>query len=137
MKKNYIWEFCKRGMMFAWGGPAITAIVWFIIWRSTENMTLSVPEVVLGVLSTTILAFIAAGVSIVHQMEFLPKSIAVLIQGSVLLADYLAVYLINGWIPLNQVWIFIVAFIAGFVAIWGIIYLSIRAKVNKLNKLVK
>lgn len=72
-----------------------------------------------------------------HQMEFLPKSIATLIQGSVLLADYLAVYLINGWIPLNRVWIFIVVFIVALVAIWGIIYLSIRAKVNKLNKMVK
>jgi len=137
MKNNYIWEFCKRGMMFAWGGPAITAIVWFIIWKSTDDMMLTVPQVVLGVLSTTVLAFVAAGVSIVHQMESLPKSIAALIQGSVLLAVYLAVYLMNGWIPVNMIWIFIVCFITVFVAIWGIIYLSIRAKVNKLNKAMK
>ena len=137
MKKNYIWEFCKRGMMFAWGGPAITAIVWFIIWKSTGEMMLTVPQVVLGVLSTTVLAFVAAGVSIVHQMESLPKSIAALIQGSVLLAIYLAVYLMNGWIPVNMIWIFIVCFITALVAIWGIIYLSIRAKVNKLNKAMK
>ncbi|MBR6093390.1 MAG: DUF3021 domain-containing protein [Lachnospiraceae bacterium] len=137
MKKSYILEFVKRGLMFAWGGPAITAIVWFIIWKTNNEIVLSVPEVVLGVLSTTLLAFIAAGVSIIHQMEALPKSIAALIQGSVLLAVYLATYLINGWIALSMVWIFIVVFIATFVAIWGIIYLSIRTKVNKLNKVMK
>ena len=43
----------------------------------------------------------------------------------------------NGWIPVNMIWIFIVCFITALVAIWGIIYLSIRAKVNKLNKAMK
>jgi hypothetical protein len=137
MKKKYMWEFVKRGLMFAWGGPVITAIVWFIVTKNTGIDSLAVNEVVLGVLSTTFLAFIAAGVSIVHQMEFLPKSIATLIQGSVLLAVYLAVYLINGWILLRFVWIFVVIFVAAFVTIWGIIYLTVRAKVNKLNKMMK
>lgn len=136
MKKNYIWEFCKRGMMFAWGGPAITAIVWYTIWRSGAEISLSVPEAVLGIFSTTILAFVAAGVTIVHQMEALPKGIAALIQGSVLFVDYLAVYLINGWIPADRIWIFAVIFVAIFVLIWGIVYLSVRAKVNKMNKLM-
>ena len=136
MKKNYIREFVKRGLMFAWGGPVITAIVWFCIYKSGSIVTLSVPEVVIAVVSTTILAFVAAGVSIVHQIESLPKSMAALIQGSVLLADYLAVYLLNGWIPLNRIWIFVVIFVAVFVAIWGIVYLTVRAKVNKLNRLM-
>lgn len=136
MKKNYIWEFVKRGMMFAWGGPVITAIVWFFIYKSGNIVSLSVPEVVAAIVSTSFLAFVAAGVSIVHQIESLPKSMAALIQGSVLLADYLAVYLLNGWIPLNRVWIFVVIFVISFVAIWGIVYLTVRAKVNRLNKLL-
>ncbi|MCR4814644.1 MAG: DUF3021 domain-containing protein [Lachnospiraceae bacterium] len=135
--KKYIREFIKRGLMFAWGGPAVTAIVWYIVWKSTGDVNLSVPDVVMGILSTTFLAFIAAGVSVIHQMEFLPKSFAALIQGSVLLADYLGVYLLNGWLPLNRVWIFVVIFVGMFVTIWGIVYLSVRAKVNKLNNALK
>lgn len=136
MKKNYIWEFVKRGLMFAWGGPVITAVVWFGIYKSENIVSLSVPEVVTAIISTSFLAFIAAGVSIVHQIESLPKSMAALIQGSVLLADYLAVYLLNGWIPLNRVWIFVVIFVISFVTIWGTVYLNVRAKVNKLNRLM-
>jgi len=54
-----------------------------------------------------------------------------------LLADYLGVYLLNGWLPLNRVWIFVVIFVGMFVTIWGIVYLSVRAKVNKLNNALK
>jgi len=137
MKKNYIWEFVKRGLMFAWGGPVIVAIVWYCIYKSGNLVSLSVPEVVMGILSTTVLAFVAAGVSIVHQIESLPKGFAALIQGSVLLIDYGVVYLMNGWFPLNRIGIFAAIFVVVFVAIWGIIYLSARAKVNKMNKMMK
>ncbi|MBR3040177.1 MAG: DUF3021 domain-containing protein [Lachnospiraceae bacterium] len=137
MKKNYIWEFVKRGLMFAWGGPFIVAIVWYCIYKSGNLVSLSVPEVVMGILSTTVLAFVAAGVSIVHQIESLPRGFAALIQGSVLLIDYGVVYLMNGWFPLNRIGIFAAIFVVGFLAIWGIIYLSVRAKVNKMNKMMK
>lgn len=137
MKKNYIWEFVKRGLMFAWGGPVIVAIVWYCIYKSGNPVSLSVPEVVMGILSTTVLAFVAAGVSIVHQIESLPKGFAALIQGSVLLIDYGVVYLMNGWFPLNRIGIFAAIFVVVFVAIWGIIYLSARAKVNKMNRMIK
>ena len=137
MKKNYIWEFVKRGLMFAWGGPVIVAIVWYCIYKSGNMVSLSVPEVVMGILSTTVLAFVAAGVSIVHQIESLPKGFAALIQGSVLLIDYGVVYLMNGWFPLNRIGIFAAIFVVVFVAIWGIIYLSARAKVNKMNRMIK
>jgi hypothetical protein len=137
MKKNYIWEFVKRGLMFAWGGPVIVAIVWYCIYKSGNLVSLSVPEVVMGILSTTVLAFVAAGVSIVYQIESLPKGFAALIQGSVLLIDYGVVYLMNGWFPLNRIGIFAAIFVVVFVAIWGIIYLSARAKVNKMNKMMK
>lgn len=137
MKKNYIWEFVKRGLMFAWGGPVIVAIVWYCIYKSGNPVSLSVPEVVMGILSTTVLAFVAAGVSIVHQIESLPKGFAALIQGSVLLIDYGVVYLMNGWFPINRIGIFAAIFVVVFVAIWGIIYLSARAKVNKMNRMIK
>lgn len=42
-----------------------------------------------------------AGVSIVYQIENLPKAFAGLLQAAVLYIDYLGFYLLNGWIPLN------------------------------------
>lgn len=135
--KNFIKEFCKRGLMFAWGGPFITAIVWFSIHAAGKLETLTVTEVVLGIITTTVLAFIAAGISVIHQTENVPKAFAALIQAAVLYVDYLGFYLLNGWIPLERVWIFTVIFVAVFAIIWGIIYLSVKAKVDKMNRALR
>ena len=120
--------------MFAWGGPFITAIVWFSIHATGKLETLTVTEAVLGIITTTVLAFIAAGISVIHQTENVPKAFAALIQAAVLYVDYLGFYLLNGWIPLEKVWIFTVIFVAVFAIIWGIIYLSVKAKVDKMNR---
>ena len=133
MKKNIL-EFCKRGMMFAWGGPVIAGIVWYCIWKSGKIVSLSPSEVLIGILSTSALAFIAAGITIVHQIETLPKGIATLIHCSVLYVDYLVFYLINGWITLDKVGIFTIFFVVGFIIIWASVYISNRIKVEKMNK---
>ncbi len=132
--KKYIFEFCKRGLMFAWGGPAITAIIWYCLWRSGQMESISPQEVLIGVLSTSALAFIAAGISIVHQIETLPKTMAALIQGAVLYVDYLGFYLLNGWIAWDKVGLFTIIFAAGFVVIWASVYISTRICVEKMNK---
>ena len=112
--KKYILEFCKRGLMFAWGGPVITGIIWYSLFKAGKIESLSPSEALIGILSTSLLAFIAAGISIVHQMEALPKGIAALIQGSVLYIDYLAIYIINGWLRLEKIGIFTLFFFVGF-----------------------
>lgn len=134
--KKHMKRFCLRGMMFAWSGPVILAIVWMCLQRAGVVADLTVNEVVLGILSTTVLAFIAAGVSIVYQIENLPKAFAGLLQAAVLYIDYLGFYLLNGWIPLNQIWLFTVIFIVGFAVIWFSIYIPIRIKVNKMNEMI-
>lgn len=134
--KKLIKDFCLRGMMFAWAGPVISAIVWMCLKRAGAVTDLAVNEVALGIISTTILAFIAAGVSIVYQIENLPKAFAGLLQAAVLYIDYLGFYLLNGWIPLNKIWVFTVIFAVGFVVIWFSIYISIRIKINKINKMI-
>lgn len=134
--KKHIKEFCLRGMMFAWSGPVILAIVWMCLQRAGVVDKLTVNEAVLGILSTTVLAFIAAGVSIVYQIENLPKAFAGLLQASVLYIDYLGFYLLNGWLPLNQIWFFTVIFVVGFAVIWFSIYIPIRIKVYKMNKMI-
>lgn len=135
--KKYMKDFCLRGMMFAWGGPVVLAIVWICLKRAGVVAELTVNEVVLGIISTTMMAFIAAGVSIVYQIENLPKAFAGLIQATVLYIDYLGFYLINGWIPWHQIWIFTVIFIVGFAVIWFSIYIPIRIKVNRINHMMK
>ncbi len=132
--KKFMKEFCIRGLMFAAGGPMITAIVWFCLQKAGMISTLTVNEVVIAILSTSVMAFIAAGISVIHQTENVPKAFAALIQASVLYVDYLGFYLINGWIPLNRVWIFTVIFFAVFGITWFIIYISIKTKVDKMNK---
>ena len=133
MKKHVI-DFCKRGMVAAWGGPVIMAIVWLCLKAAGVVETLTVDQVVLGIISTTIMVFIAAGVSIVYQIETLPKSIAALIQMAVLYVDYMGIYLLNGWLPADKIGIFTLIFIAAFAVIWLIIYTSIRMKVNRINQ---
>lgn len=134
--KKLIRDFCLRGAMFAWGGPVILAIVWMCLERAGVDVSFTVNEAAFGIISTTILAFIAAGISVVYQMESLPKSFAGLLQAAVLYIDYLGFYLLNGWLPQNKIWIFTVIFVVGFAVIWFSIYIPIRIKVNKINKTI-
>ena len=132
--KKHITEFCKRGLMFAWGGPVITALIWYCLWKTGKIESLSVQEAFTGVLTTSALAFIAAGITIVHQIEKLPRVTAALIQGAVLYVDYLVFYLINGWITTDKIQLFTVIFALGFVAIWVCIYIPTRIRVEKMNR---
>lgn len=135
--KKFIKEFCVRGMMFAWGGPVIMAVVWLCLKASGVLSELSVGQAALGIFSTTLMAFVAAGISVVYQMENLPKPFAGLIQASVLYFDYLGIYLLNGWVPVNKIGVFTLIFVGGFVLIWSSIYIPIRVKVAKMNKMMR
>ena len=134
--KNYVKNFFVRGAMWAWGGPVILAIVWACLQAAGVVHGLTVNEVVLGIITTTVMAFVAAGVSIVYQIENLPKSFAALIQMSVLYIDYLGFYLLNGWIPVNQIWMFTLIFVVAFALIWFLIYSLTRRKVERMNEMI-
>ena len=134
--KNYVKNFFVRGAMYAWGGPVILAIVWACLQAAGMIHGLTVNEVVLGIITTTVMAFIAAGVSVVYQIENLPKAFAGLIQMSVLYIDYLGFYLLNGWIPVNQIWMFTLIFVVGFALIWFVIYFLTRRKVDQMNEMI-
>jgi len=132
--KKHVMAFCKRGLIAAWGGPVIMAIVWLCLKSAGVVETLTVDQAVLGIISTTVMAFVAAGISIVYHIETLPKSMAALIQMAVLYIDYMGIYLLNGWLPVERIGAFTLIFIAAFAVIWLIIYLSIRMKVNRINQ---
>ena len=132
MKKFWL-EFIKRGTLFAWAGPTIVCIVWACLKGFSVVEMLDVNAVILAVISSMLMAFVAAGITAIHQMEQIPKGMAALIQMSVLYIDYLGIYLLNGWMPLNAVGIFTIIFLACFAIIWAIIYLTVRNSVKKLN----
>lgn len=66
--KKHVRDFCKRGLIAAWGGPVIMALVWLCLKAAGVVETLTVDQVALGIISTTVMAFIAAGISIVYHI---------------------------------------------------------------------
>lgn len=126
-------EFLKRGLLAAWGGPVILAVVYGILGAAGTAEALQPAEVCRGILSLTLMTFVAAGITAVYQIERLPTLYAALIHAAVLYADYLLIYLVNGWIPREGIWLFTGIFAAGFALVWVIVALSIRAKTRKMN----
>lgn len=135
MKKHMI-DFCKRGLMAACGGPVILAVVYFTLGRAGVIQTLTPAEVCKGILTVSLMAFIASGVSVVYQIDRLPLTGAILIHSVVLYLDYILIYLWNGWLKrdLTPVLIFTVIFAVGYALIWLMIYFSTRNNIEKLNK---
>ena len=135
--KKYVLEFVKRGLMAASGGPLILAIIYGVL-DATKTVTVLTPaEASMGILSITVMAFIAAGITMIYQVESLPLPMAILIHGGVLYLDYLMIYLLNSWLPGTAVGIFTIIFFAGFALVWLVIYLCIREKAKRLNKKMK
>lgn len=133
MKKTIL-EFLKRGTMAAAGGPIILAIVYGILGQSGVIESLSTAEVTKGILSASLLAFIAAGITVVYTVEKLPLISAILLHCGVLYLDYLLIYLINNWLQRSAIGIFTLVFLAGYALIWLIVYAITKASTDKLNK---
>lgn len=134
--KKFCLEFLKRGLLAAWGGPFILAIIYGILGANGTLTALTPSEVCKGILSITLMAFIAAGIQAIYQVERLPLISAILIHGAVLYLDYLIMYLMNDWIPRNleSLSIFTIIFIVGYALIWVGIYLFTKHKTDSLNK---
>ena len=132
--KPFFKDFCLRGLTTAAGGPVVLAIIYGILGKTGVIETLSPGEVCLGVLSITLMAFIAGGITVVYTLEQLPLPMAILTHGGVLYVDYLLMYLLNDWIPKGGIGIFTLIFVFGYAAVWLVIYLSIRIKTAQINK---
>ena len=135
--KYFFKEFFKRGFISAWGGPFILAMIYYIVGKTENIENIPVNEVSLGILSITIMAFIAGGITAIYQSEKLPLASSIMIHAAVLYLDYLIMYLLNDWIPRSEIGIFTAIFAAGFAIIWVIIYFCSKRKIDSLNKLCK
>lgn len=134
--KQYVKEFLKRGLLCAAGGPIVMAVIYGILGITGTVDTLSPTVVCTDLLSVTLMAFIAAGITMVYQIEQLPLLSAILIHGGVLYLDYLLLYFVNSWIPQDwaSIGFFTLIFFASYALTWLCIYASIRIKTNQINK---
>ena len=132
---KYLKDYLIRGLMFSGIGPLIFGIVALIIYLN-DNIKLTGIEIISGIFTTYVIAFVHAGSSVFPQIENFSKIKALFLQLISLYLAYTICYLINGWIPFNII-VFIIyssCFIGGFLLIWLIVYLLTKREVNKMNE---
>ena len=137
--KRIILDFLRRGLTACGIGPLVLVILYLVLQKNAGIETLTVQQVCIGIVSLSILAFIAGGMNAIYQIEQLPLMVAILIHGIILYLCYLATYLVNDWLEFGIVPILIFSgiFIVGYLAIWAIIYSIIRKNTAKLNEQLK
>ena len=137
--KKFWKEFFLRGLICAAGGPVVLAIIYGILGATGAVESFSPGEVCRGILSITLLALIAAGMTAVYQVEQLPLPTMILLHGGALYIAYILTYLLNSWLQnaLTPILVFTGIFVVGYALVWLIIYFIEKAKADKLNKLLK
>ena len=133
--KRYILDFLRRGLAAMGFGPMVLAVLYLLL--PVEALTAR--EVSLGIFSLSALAFLAGGLNVLYQIERLPLMAAITIHGAVLYISYLATYLVNGWLEQGRgpILVFTVIFIAGYLAIWAVIYCITKRRTERLNEILK
>ena len=137
--RKYILEFLRRGVVACGFGPIVLAILYLILGNQGVIETLTVNQVVTGIFSLTVLAFIAGGMNSIYQIERLPLMVAISIHGSVLYISYLVTYLLNDWLEIGiiPILVFTGIFVIGYIVIWIIICYIIRRNTQKVNAILK
>ena len=135
MKENIV-TFLRRGMIACGFGPLVLAVIYLILQKHGVMQTITVNQACTGIFSLAALAFVAGGSGIVYQIEQLSLMIAALIQGGILYASYLVVYLVNDWLAFSTapIMVFTVIFVAGYLIIWAVIYLTTKSRTDKVNE---
>lgn len=137
--KKFVLEVLRRGMVACGFGPLILAVLYLILKHSTGLETLTVDEVCVGIVSLSVLAFVAGGMNAVYQIERLPLMVAILIHGGVLYISYLGTYLVNGWLEWGRtpMLVFTGVFALGYLMIWAVIYAITKRNTDRVNNLLR
>lgn len=137
--KKFLKEFLFRGLICAAGGPVVLAIIYGILDVTGTVTVITAGDVCTGILTITLLAFIAAGMTAIYQMEQLPLPMMILLHGGALYVTYLITYLLNGWMQrsLLSILVFTGIFVVGYGLVWMVIYLVEKKKAEKINKMLK
>lgn len=134
--KKYVKEFLHRGLLCCAGGPLVLAVIYAILGKQDVMAAISLSEAATAIFSITLMAFIAAGITMVYTVEQLPLPMAIATHAVVLYLDYLLMYLLNSWIPRNghAIGIFSAVFVGGFALVWIFIYFFTRNQTAQLNR---
>ena len=137
--KRYIVDFVRRGLVGFGFGPIVLAVLYLILQQQGIVYTVTVNELCLGILSLSVLAFVAGGMNVVYQIERLPLMVAILLHGGVLYISYLITYLANNWLEWGTVPILVFSgiFVGGYLSIWAIIYTITKRRTARLNEMLK
>ena len=135
----YLKKFLLRGLAFGGFGPIILGIIFAVLQKTVEGFTLTGSEVLLGIVSTYILAFVQAGASVFNQIEEWPISKSLLCHFSLIYVAYSLCYILNTWIPFvpEVLAIFTAIFIVAYFVIWFTVYLCVKAASKKINAKLK
>ena len=129
-------KFLLRGLLCMGFGPIVYSIILLILYLCHVETTISIITLFKGIISTSIMAFIIAGSSIIWQVETIGIAGQIVIHGTALYLCYLTTYILNDWLKKEGILIFSIIFILGYLVIWLIIYLIERRKTIKLNEMI-
>ena len=136
---KYLKEFLHRGLIFSGFGPVVLGIILFIVSKTVDDFSISGEQILLGIASTYILAFVQAGVTVFNQIEHwsIPKSL--FCHFGMLYAVYVMCYVLNSWIPFEWgvIGVFTAIFVAVFFTVWFTVYFIVKATSKKLNAKLK
>lgn len=135
--RKFVGEFLHRGFVACGFGPIIWAIVIHILSKKYGvAQTIPANEVVLGILTSALLAFVAGGINAIYKIERIPLILAFFLHAVILYIDYIVIYLVNGWMKaqITILTVFTVCFFSGFAVIWAIIYFYTKKSTDRLNK---
>ncbi len=136
--RNYFKTALRQGVFFGGFGPLITGIIYASVATAHPGLTFSGGQICLAIFSTYLLAFVQAAAGIFHQIESWSPMRSLICHFSVTYLSYILCYLVNSWIPFRPgvMLIFTVCFVAAYLAVWLITWLSIRAYHRSLNQIL-
>ncbi|MBR2953857.1 MAG: DUF3021 domain-containing protein [Clostridia bacterium] len=136
---KYVKEFFHRGLVFSGFGPIILGIIYFVLSKTVDGFTLSGVEVMTGIVSTYLLAFVHAGASVFNQIEHWSIMKSLLCHLSTLYIAYSLCYVANTWIPFEPkvLLIFTIIFMVVYFVVWGIVYFTIKTTSKNFNAKLK
>ena len=125
-----------RGLVSFGFGPIVVAIIYLCLSISGVEDTLSLAEMAKQIILVSFMAFFAGGITAIYQIEKLPLPFAIIIQATVLYINYVAVYIVNGWLEkaFLPIAVFTAIFILGYAIIWAIVYLFTKTSTKKINE---
>jgi hypothetical protein len=136
---KYLKEFFHRGLIFAGFGPIILGIIFFVLSKTVNDFYVSGGQILLGIISTYILAFVQAGATVFNQIEHWSTPKSLFFHFGSLYAVYVLCYVLNSWIPFEWgvIGIFTAIFVTVYFVVWFTVYFIVKTTSKKLNSKLK